>query len=168
MVRWQNAPFVFTPNALRCSTLSSKRSKGDAFLKSEENSAIETFGAALVDRFFRGGKTVENHVEIFVVTIMTPTITDFCRELRRRETPAEKVLWHHLRNRKLFDHKFLRQYPICFLSAFGRYSYYIPDFYCHQAKLVVEADGPIHLLKKDYDKHRDEALMSLNPNHSAI
>jgi very-short-patch-repair endonuclease len=93
---------------------------------------------------------------------MMPSITDFCRELRRRETPAEKVLWHRLRNRKLFDHKFLRQYPICFLSAFGRYSYYIPDFYCHQAKLVVEADGPVHLLKKDYDKNRDEALMSLN------
>jgi very-short-patch-repair endonuclease len=56
----------------------------------------------------------------------------------------------------------LRQYPICILSAFGRYLYYIPDFYCHQAKLVVEADGPIHLLKKEYDKNRDEALMSLN------
>ena len=37
----------------------------------------------------------------------------------------------------------------------------MPDFYCHEAKLVVEADGPIHLLKKDYDKNRDEVLFGL-------
>jgi very-short-patch-repair endonuclease len=60
----------------------------------------------------------------------------------------------------LFAHKFLRQYPIC-VSAFGYNRYYIPDFYCYQAKLVIEADGPIHLLKKDYDKNRDEVLASL-------
>ena len=90
------------------------------------------------------------------------SITELCRELRRRETPAEKVLWNSLRNRKLFSQKFLRQYPICVMSAFGRYLYYIPDFYCHTAKLVIEADGPIHLLKKEYDKNRDETLRSLN------
>jgi very-short-patch-repair endonuclease len=27
--------------------------------------------------------------------------------------------------------------------------------------LVIEADGPIHLLKKDYDKNRDEVLTAL-------
>jgi very-short-patch-repair endonuclease len=80
------------------------------------------------------------------------SIIEFCRELRQRETAAEKVLWGHLRNRKLFNHKFLRQHPICVESRFGRNLYYIPDFYCHQARLVIEADGPIHLLKKDYDK----------------
>ena len=86
------------------------------------------------------------------------SIVEFCRELRRRETPAEKLLWENLRNRNLFKHKFLRQYPICTDSVFGRSLYYIPDFYCHKAKLVIEADGPIHLLKKDYDKNRDEVL----------
>lgn len=39
--------------------------------------------------------------------------------------------------------------------------YYIPDFYCHKAKLVIEADGPIHLLKMEYDKNRDEVLNAL-------
>ena len=63
---------------------------------------------------------------------------------------------------KLFKQKFLRQYPICVDSVFGRRLYYIPDFYCHKAKLVVEADGPIHLLKKEYDKNRDEVLKALN------
>jgi very-short-patch-repair endonuclease len=91
-----------------------------------------------------------------------PSITELCRELRQLETPAEKVLWHHLRNRKLFKQKFLRQYPICVTYAFGRRLYYIPDFYCDKAKLVIEADGPIHLLKKEYDKNRDEALRSLD------
>ena len=33
--------------------------------------------------------------------------------------------------------------------------------FCHAAKLVIEADGPIHLLKKDYDKNRDEVLNGL-------
>jgi very-short-patch-repair endonuclease len=39
--------------------------------------------------------------------------------------------------------------------------YYIADFYCAEAQLVIEADGPIHLLKKDYDKNRDEVLAGL-------
>jgi very-short-patch-repair endonuclease len=42
--------------------------------------------------------------------------------------------------------------------------YYIPDFYCHKAKLVIEADDPIHLLKKEYDKNRDEVLSGLGLN----
>ena len=92
---------------------------------------------------------------------MMPSIIELCCELRKLETPAEKILWHHLRNRKLFEHKFLRQHPICVQSIFGRNLYYIPDFYCHEAKLVIEADGLIHLLKKDYDKNRDEVLTKL-------
>ena len=90
-----------------------------------------------------------------------PSIIEICRELRRCETPAEKFLWDYLRNRKFFDHKFLRQHPVFITSAWGRNLYYIPDFYCHQAKLVIEADVPIHLLKKDYDKNRDEVLSTL-------
>jgi very-short-patch-repair endonuclease len=97
---------------------------------------------------------------IFLSFVMH-SITDLCRELRQRETPAEKVIWNHLRNRKLFGYKFLRQYPICVDSVFRRRLYYIPDFYCHQAKLVIEADGPIHLFKKDYDKNREEVLIAL-------
>lgn len=88
------------------------------------------------------------------------SVIEFCRELRQRQTPAEKILWDNLRNRKLFDKKFLRQYPVC-VDFVGRSIYYIPDFYCHHAKLVIEADGPIHLLKADYDKNRDEVLKAL-------
>jgi len=93
-----------------------------------------------------------------------PSIIEICRELRRLQTPAEKILWDHLRNRKLAGHKFLRQHPVCVESRFGRSLYYIPDFYCHTAKLVIEADGPIHQFKKDYDKNREEVLIALGLN----
>ncbi|PJJ79683.1 endonuclease domain-containing protein [Mucilaginibacter auburnensis] len=89
-----------------------------------------------------------------------PSIITLCRELRQRQTPAEKILWQHLRNRSIVNEKFLRQHPICAQNAFGKKLYYIPDFYCHNAKLVIEADGPIHLLKRDYDKNRDEVLQA--------
>ena len=89
------------------------------------------------------------------------SITELCRDLRRQQTPAEKILWEHLRNRKLINHKFLRQHPICVASSFSKSLYYIPDFFCYKAKLVVEADGPIHLLKREYDKNRDEVLKEL-------
>ena len=57
--------------------------------------------------------------------------------------------------------KFLRQHPICVKSVLGKYEYYIPDFYCDEAKLVIEADGPVHLYKKEYDKNRDAVLREL-------
>jgi very-short-patch-repair endonuclease len=90
-----------------------------------------------------------------------PTITELCRKLRQLETPAEKALWHHLRNRSFGGYKFYRQFPICAQITLGRNYYYIPDFYCSEAKLVIEADGPIHNFKKDYDKNRDAVLSAL-------
>jgi len=44
--------------------------------------------------------------------------------------------------------KFLRQFPIFVRADLGRKSFYIADFYCARLKLVIEVDGPIHLLKK--------------------
>ena len=57
------------------------------------------------------------------------------RTLRQRQTDAEKILWYHLRNRRLGGHKFRRQHPI------GRY---IVDYFCDAAHLVVELDGGGH------------------------
>ncbi len=62
---------------------------------------------------------------------------------RRKMTPAEKILWRHLKNRNIFGVKFRRQHPI---------SYFIADFYCHELRLVIEVDGPIHLLKERKEK----------------
>ncbi|MBM4162656.1 MAG: DUF559 domain-containing protein [Ignavibacteria bacterium] len=47
-------------------------------------------------------------------------IIEVARKLRKNATPAERLLWEHLRNRKLGGLKFGRQHP------FGRY---VADFY---------------------------------------
>jgi very-short-patch-repair endonuclease len=72
--------------------------------------------------------------------------------LRKRMTPAEKLLWDKLKNKQLNNLKFRRQHPIHF---------YIADFYCHEKKLVVELDGKIHLKIEnvEWDKNRT-ALMN--------
>jgi len=67
------------------------------------------------------------------------------QELRRNPTPVEKRLWEHLLDRKLGGFKFRRQHPI------GRF---IADFYCHNAKLVVELDGELHARQVGYDTSR--------------
>lgn len=58
-----------------------------------------------------------------------------CRALRHAQTSAEARLWSRLRNRALGGLKFRRQHP------FGEF---ILDFYCHEARLVIEADGFSH------------------------
>jgi very-short-patch-repair endonuclease len=82
-----------------------------------------------------------------------PTIRQFARELRQPQTPAETALWQHLRNRNL-GYKFRRQHPIGF---------FIIDFYCAEAKLLIEIDGDSHFQKTqmDYDQKRTEHLESL-------
>ena len=76
------------------------------------------------------------------------------KELRRRTTRAEKLLWDKLKNKQLLGFKFRRQHPIMI---------FIVDFYCHKAKLIIEVDGPIHNLKenKEYDLGRTHELEEL-------
>jgi len=57
------------------------------------------------------------------------------KELRSNTTEAEDYLWKFLANRRLNGFKFRRQHPIL---------RYIADFYCHEARLIVEVDGGIH------------------------
>lgn len=82
-------------------------------------------------------------------------ITELCRQLRNNQTPAEKILWHEIRKRNIGGEKFLRQFPIFIIQGLNRKAWYIADFYCAKHKLVIEVDGPIHLLKKEYDNNRD-------------
>ncbi len=71
------------------------------------------------------------------------------RELRRSSTPAERLLWGALRNRRLAGLKFRRQYGI------GRY---IVDFVCLEARLVVEVDGESHEHRGEQDMARQRWL----------
>ncbi len=81
---------------------------------------------------------------------INPIILARAREMRHPQTPAETILWHTLRNRQ-HGFKFRRQHPI---------DRFIADFYCAQAKLLIEVDGTSHLeiTQKEYDRARTEYL----------
>ena len=70
--------------------------------------------------------------------------------MRHPQTPAEATLWRALRNRQL-GYKFRRQHPI--------YRFII-DFYCAEAKLLIEVDGESHLdsTQEEYDQARTAYL----------
>ena len=73
------------------------------------------------------------------------------RYLRREMTPWERKLWYC----------FLKDYPIRFQRQ-KCIDNYIVDFYCHQAKLVVELDGGGHYNEQSqkYDEERTKILES--------
>ena len=73
------------------------------------------------------------------------------KELRQNMTPAEKILWEHLRAKRFNGLKFRRQQII---------EGFIVDFYCHSLGLVIELDGEIHEKQKKYDTERDKILSS--------
>ncbi|MEB2288347.1 MAG: DUF559 domain-containing protein [Anaerolineae bacterium] len=74
------------------------------------------------------------------------------RQKRHIPTPAEEMLWKHVRNRQVKGLKFRRQYAI---------ERFIVDFYCAGARLVLEVDGPIHDYTPDEDAIRQQYLESL-------
>jgi very-short-patch-repair endonuclease len=74
------------------------------------------------------------------------------RRLRGDSTDAERALWRRLRDRRLEGRKFRRQVPM------GRY---IVDFFCLEAKLIVEVDGGQHDWERAKDEVRTQYLESL-------
>ena len=82
------------------------------------------------------------------------------RELRMKQTHAEKALWFELRNRKLDGFKFKRQHPIVYSWFGSKLFFFIADFYCSEKSLVIELDGEIHNFKKMEDKQRDDILLA--------
>jgi len=87
-------------------------------------------------------------------------ITNFARELRKNQTPEEKIVWGLLRKKQFCDFKFLRQHPVFIREYEGWVDFYIADFYCNKLKLIIEVDGKIHEGRVEYDKERDEKLLS--------
>ena len=65
-----------------------------------------------------------------------PALTQRARELRKNMTREEKQLWY----------QFLRTHPLRFLRQ-KVIDNYIVDFYCHEARLVIELDGSQHYEK---------------------
>ncbi len=74
------------------------------------------------------------------------------RALRRQATDTERLLWKHLRRRRMAGFKFRRQVVI---------EPYIVDFACLEAKLIVEADGGQHAEQMEYDRERTAFLETL-------
>jgi very-short-patch-repair endonuclease len=76
------------------------------------------------------------------------------KEFRKKPTEAEEVLWYALRNNHFPGLKFRRQHPI---------KWFIADFYCHEAKLVIEVDGGIHLAipQAEHDESRTSEIETL-------
>jgi len=74
------------------------------------------------------------------------------RQMRHAPTPAEDKLWQRLRNRQLHGFKFRRQHAI---------ERFIVDFYCAEARLIVEVEGAIHQYTQEEDAIRQEFLESL-------
>ena len=71
------------------------------------------------------------------------------KELRDNMTPAERYLWQQVRANRLDGWHFRRQQII---------DGFIVDFYCHQANLVIEIDGPIHESQQAADAEREAIL----------
>ena len=64
---------------------------------------------------------------------MKDNLTPLSQKLRREMTKEERKLWYC----------FLKTYPVRFHRQYV-IDHYIVDFYCHQAKLVIELDGSQH------------------------
>lgn len=81
----------------------------------------------------------------------TPIFVERSREMRHEPNDAEATVWNAIRNRQLGGFKFRRQYAI---------GIYIVDFYCAEARVVIELDGKSHDTKKEYEEKRDSWLNS--------
>jgi very-short-patch-repair endonuclease len=81
-------------------------------------------------------------------------MSQLARDLRKRLTPAEKILWRLLRDRRLRGLKFRRQFPI---------GPFVADFCCYELRLVVELDGEIHAEPQPAarDRERDAYIRGL-------
>jgi adenine-specific DNA-methyltransferase len=74
---------------------------------------------------------------------------DAARQLRLDQTDAEQRLWSRLRNSQLKGFKFRRQYSI---------GPFFADFFCLEAKLVIELDGSQHADEAERDERRTAFL----------
>ena len=76
-----------------------------------------------------------------------PDLFVYARNMRKKPTEAENILWEHLRKFRKEGFVFRRQHPV---------DIFIADFYCHKLKLVIEVDGGIHCneITREYDEGR--------------
>lgn len=83
-----------------------------------------------------------------------PDSFEKARQLRNHVTSAEQELWKYLRRKQIDGFRFRRQHPV---------DHFILDFYCHESRLAIEADGSVHEQgdQKLYDQERDRIIQEL-------
>jgi very-short-patch-repair endonuclease len=82
-------------------------------------------------------------------SLISADLLAHAREMRHAAVSTEHKLWQCLRDRQLGGFKFRRQHPK---------PPFIADFYCAEAKLVVETDGDSHAEREAYDASRTVRL----------
>jgi putative DNA (cytosine-5-)-methyltransferase len=101
------------------------------------------------------GRKVSAKRYAFINTMKKTTVVknfrmlETARKLRREMTPQETKLWY----------RFLRSYPVKIYKQRIIESF-IVDFYCADARLVIEIDGSQHYTEqgKCYDEERSQIL----------
>ena len=80
-------------------------------------------------------------------------LTNNARTLRKNMTKEERHLWYD----------FLKSYPVRFLRQ-KVIDNYIVDFYCHEARIIIELDGSQHYEEENLlkDRIRTERLEERN------
>jgi very-short-patch-repair endonuclease len=82
-----------------------------------------------------------------------PKLKEYASELRTESiSKAEKYIWKGLLSGKQTGERFLRQRPIY---------HFIVDFFAPEIGLIIEIDGNSHFNKADYDRYREDKLVSL-------
>ena len=76
-------------------------------------------------------------------------LNERAKDLRRKMTPQERKLWY----------AFLRTYPVKIYKQ-RVIKFFVVDFYCAEARLVIELDGSQHYTEqgKVYDEERSAIM----------
>ena len=84
-------------------------------------------------------------------------LTGLAKNLRKNMTKEERKLWY----------EFLKDYPSRFLRQ-KVIDDYIVDFYCHEARLIIELDGSQHYENKGLLKDRIRTAHLENRNLTVL
>ena len=81
-----------------------------------------------------------------------PEKLQLARDFRKKPTVGERALWKVLKGSAFGGLHFRRQQVI---------AGFIVDFYCSEARVAIELDGPVHDRQVREDRDRDRALSEM-------
>jgi very-short-patch-repair endonuclease len=129
--------------------VSGKSPHPKSFSQGEKDFNVATHAGTEQGLLRRGAKDADLYENI-----ASKAMVLISRDLRKRQTSTEEIMWEVLRDRRLNKLKFRRQHPIAA-------SNYVVDFMCYEAKLVVELDGEIHQHQQEADAKRQAEIEAL-------